>query len=153
VDFLFGATFLMLLRQKGLNGSEVGLVLALGTFAAALLMLPSGASGDRFGHRRMVILGLSLWGGGQIIYGLTAHIVVMAVSTCMWAVGMAMYGGSSISLMTNVLHRKGAGQEVPNAIRGEQIIRWTASAVGAVSSILLLHVIPVSVLFEFRGLG
>ncbi|MER6096569.1 MFS transporter [Streptomyces sp. NPDC001728] len=138
VEFLFGATFMAVLTQRGFSGQDIGYLLALSNIAITVLELPSGAWGDRYGQRRMLVLGLTLWGAALVVYGLAPGIPLTALSLCLWGAGMAVYSGAPTSLVVNRLHASGHAESVPAAVRGAQVARWTASASGAIATVLLL---------------
>ncbi len=54
-------------RGLGLAAAHVGLVLSVGPLAAALTGVPAGRLADRFGARRMTIIGLIAMAAGSII--------------------------------------------------------------------------------------
>ncbi|WP_369962047.1 MFS transporter [Leifsonia sp. EB34] len=131
-DFVFGATFVTFMGQRGLEAAMIGGLLALPAVTALLLDTPSGAWGDRFGHKRLVSGGLLVWGVGLVVFSLAASPAVFAVAILLWTAGLALHSGASTALLVNTLNAHGAAEHGDTAIRGTETIRWTAAAAGAI---------------------
>lgn len=58
--------------------------------ALASLMLPSGTVGDRFGHRRVVLSGLAVFGLGSLACGVAANAGALTASRAVQGVGAAL---------------------------------------------------------------
>ena len=68
-DFVFGATFVVFMQSRGLSATMIGGLLSITAVSSVLIEAPSGAWGDRHGHRRLVAGGLGLWGLGLLLFG------------------------------------------------------------------------------------
>jgi len=151
VDFLFGATSVAVLLGRGFSGTQVGLVAAGGMLIAALVEVPSGAWGDKFGLRLVAAAGLATWGAGLVVFAIGSAFWIVLVSLCLWAGGAAMHSGAPMSLVVNVLHSTDRSEAVPAVIRRAQTTRWVASTVGAVAAIGLLKVLKPNVVIMLGG--
>ncbi|QNE34618.1 MFS transporter [Leifsonia shinshuensis] len=131
-DFIFGATFVTLMGQRGLGAALVGGLLSLTAVTALLIETPSGAWGDRFGHKRLVSCGLALWGAGLLVFSVASNPAVFAAAILLWSGGLALYSGASTALLVNTLNSEGLSHHGEHAIRGSETIRWASAALGAV---------------------
>jgi MFS transporter, DHA2 family, methylenomycin A resistance protein len=76
----------------GLGTGIGGLQWVVDGYALALasLMLTSGAAGDRYGHRRVVLTGLAVFGAGSLACGLTPDVTVLIAARVVQGVGAAL---------------------------------------------------------------
>ncbi|MEN0102744.1 MAG: MFS transporter [Curtobacterium sp.] len=130
-DFVFGATFVVFMQSRGLSATAIGTLLSLTAITSVLLEAPSGAWGDRHGHKRLVGAGLALWGAGLVVFSLAPGAAWFGVAIGMWASGLALYSGAAMSLLINTLNAAGREDHGDGAIRGTETIRWGAAAAGA----------------------
>ncbi|MEY9854231.1 MFS family permease [Leifsonia sp. EB41] len=131
-DFIFGATFVTLMGQRGLGAAMIGGLLSLTAVTALLVETPSGAWGDRFGHKRLVSGGLIIWGAGLLVFSVASNPVVFAAAIVLWSAGLALYSGASTALLVNTLNSVGLSHHGERAIRGSETIRWASAACGAI---------------------
>lgn len=132
-DFVFGSVFIGLLLDRGIGPSEIGLLLLLSGAFNTLLEAPSGALGDRFGQRKMLILGLVLWGISLLLFGLLSQPLAMVVIFSLWGTGLACYAGAPYALIVNTLKSRGEEEHVGRVVRATQVTRWLFSALGALT--------------------
>jgi hypothetical protein len=130
-DFVFGAVFVFHMRDRGLPAATIGALLAAAGLASTLVEAPSGAWGDRFGQRRLIVWGLVLWGTGLVVFAFSTTQAAFATGLLLWTLGIALHSGAGVSLLVNTLNRGGEGERADGAIRGSQVVRWVASAGGA----------------------
>ncbi|WP_447912777.1 MFS transporter [Microbacterium phyllosphaerae] len=131
-DFIFGATFVSFMQAQGLSASVVGALLSITAITSIFFEAPSGAWGDRFGHKRLVVLGLVLWGTGLIVFACSNSAWIFAFAITLWGAGLASYSGAATSLLINTLNSDGLGHQGSSAVRGAEVVRWSAAAAGAV---------------------
>lgn len=60
-------------RQLGASLSEVGLVVALGSYVTALLLVPFGALADRIGRRTLLVAGFTVFALAPLLYPLATN--------------------------------------------------------------------------------
>ncbi|WP_236570382.1 MFS transporter [Streptomyces mexicanus] len=77
---------------SGLGTDVGGLQWVVDGYALALasLMLTSGTTGDRYGHRRVVLAGLAVFGVGSLACGLAPDVPVLVAARVVQGVGAAL---------------------------------------------------------------
>ncbi len=77
---------------SGLHTDIGGLQWVVDGYALALaaLMLTSGTAGDRYGHRRVVLAGLAVFGAGSLGCGLAPDVAVLVAARVVQGVGAAL---------------------------------------------------------------
>ncbi|WP_256122714.1 MFS transporter [Streptomyces sp. LUP47B] len=77
---------------SGLGTDVGGLQWVVDGYALALasLMLTSGAAGDRYGHKRVVLTGLGVFGAGSLACGLAQSVGVLVAARVVQGVGAAL---------------------------------------------------------------
>ena len=95
---------------------------------SALLLL-GGAAGDRFGRRRMLVFGISVFAAGSIICALAPAFGVLVGGRLLQGVGAAMLAPNSLALL---------GQSFSGAAEGRAVGIWAAAGAiaGAVGPVL-----------------
>jgi EmrB/QacA subfamily drug resistance transporter len=68
----------------------------------ACLLLLSGSLGDRFGRRRMFIIGLTVFGIGSLLCSLAPTLPLLVVARILQAVGGSMLNPNSLSIVSSV---------------------------------------------------
>jgi predicted MFS family arabinose efflux permease len=131
-DFVFGATFVAFMQSHGLSGAVIGALLSITGITSVFLEAPSGAWGDRHGHKRLVVVGLALWGIGFVTFAFADATPVFALGILFWAAGLAIYSGAAVSLLINTLKSVGHEHQGETAVRGAETARWVAATIGAV---------------------
>jgi EmrB/QacA subfamily drug resistance transporter len=84
---------------------------------SALLLL-GGAAGDRFGRRRVLVLGISIFAMGSIICALAPEFRVLVVGRLLQGVGAAMLSPNSLALI---------GQSFSGEAKGRAVGIWAAA--------------------------
>lgn len=118
----------------GLNVAQPDLALAFGasqstvlwiintyTLTLAALLLPLGAAGDRIGRKRMLVIGLAVFGVANVMAGLAPSAGVMLAARLLSGVGGAMIMPVTLAVITSTF---------PDKERGRAIGVWTAVAGG-----------------------
>lgn len=75
----FGALLGVTLKQRGLDGTEVGLVLGVVVAGTITTTLAVARWSDRFGRRRSYVVLYLLLAAAGAIYALSANVVVLVV--------------------------------------------------------------------------
>jgi EmrB/QacA subfamily drug resistance transporter len=123
-------------RTLGLDAAGVGIVLSVGPLVAALTGVPAGRIADRFGARRMTVVGLIGVAAGCVILaatparlGIPGYIVPLVVMTAGYALFQT---ANNTAVMTNIPQdRRGVISGLLNLSRNLGLITG-ASAMGAV---------------------
>ncbi|MFL1434482.1 MFS transporter [Nocardiopsis protaetiae] len=128
-DFAFGAVFITVLLGRGLEPAVLGTMVAVSTLFGLAAEAPSGALGDRYGHRRLLSVGLVVWGAGFALFGWADALAVTMVGATLWAVGYHLYSGALTALVVN---RVGVHDRTARVAR---VTRWgqVASRLGGVA--------------------
>ena len=95
---------------------------------SALLLL-GGAAGDRFGRRRVLVLGISIFAVGSTVCALAPEFRVLVAGRLLQGVGAAMLAPSSLALL---------GQSFSGPAKGRAVGIWAAAGAiaGAVGPVL-----------------
>ena len=95
---------------------------------SALLLL-GGAAGDRFGRRRVLILGISIFAVGSIVCALAPELGVLVAGRLLQGVGAALLAPNSLALL---------GQSFSGPAKGRAVGIWAAAGAiaGAVGPVL-----------------
>lgn len=131
------ASFLLLLGDTSLNVvlPQVGDDLNLGlrglewlvntyTLALAVVLLPAGKAADRFGARRVFLVGIAIFVSASTLAGLAPDAVTLLAARLVQGIGAALATPAALSLITVSFdgRRRGAALGV-----------WTAAATSAVA--------------------
>jgi MFS family permease len=96
--FMVLPVFMIEARQYegGADASQVGLAMGLYGLVQAVLQMPFGLAADRWGRKRVIVLGLVLFALGSVIAALATSVTGLA-----W--GRALQGGGAISAAVTAL--------------------------------------------------
>jgi EmrB/QacA subfamily drug resistance transporter len=95
------------------------------TIVFAAVLTPAGRLGDRYGHRRIFLLGLTVFLAGSLACGLSTTFAMLVASRVLQALGAGMLMPSSLALLL---------ASVPADRRTRAVGMW--SAVGAMAAAL-----------------
>jgi MFS family permease len=132
IDFIFGATFVYAMSRAGLNGGEIGTLLAVSQVVSIVVDAPSGAWGDRYGQRRVMVIGLTAWGSGLVLFGVGGGAIQFGVALTLWGLGAAAHAGAPLALFMSWLTDEQRTSAMTGTIRIAQVVRWGCAACGAV---------------------
>ncbi len=110
------------------NTSELQWISAAYTLALASLLLPAGVLGDRFGRKRLLVIGLLIFGAGSVIASQVSSASALILMRAIMGVGGAIILPLSLSILPAMF----TPAERPRAI-----------AVGAASALLGLPLGPL----------
>ncbi|MFD4552788.1 MFS transporter [Streptomyces sp. NPDC058469] len=87
---------------SGLHTDIGGLQWVVDGYALALaaLMLTSGTAGDRYGHRRVVLAGLAVFGAGSLACGLAPDVAVLVIARVVQGVGAALLLPGTLAIIS-----------------------------------------------------
>nr|WP_068893023.1 MFS transporter [Pedobacter panaciterrae] len=91
------------------------------TISLAALLLPLGAMGDRWGRKRMLLVGLGVFGVASVMSGLAMSSYMMLAARLMSGVGAAMIMPVTLAVITSTF---------PDEERSKAIGVWTGVAGG-----------------------
>ncbi|WP_250444418.1 MFS transporter [Actinotalea sp. C106] len=133
VDFVFGATYVVHMTTSGVSPAIIGTMLAVAGILSFVLEIPSGALADRYGNKRVLVVGLIGWGAAQAAFGLAHTAIGAGASLLLLNVGLALYSGAPISYTINALRRTGLADQAPAVARAGNTWRWVGAGVGGVA--------------------
>ena len=107
------------LAEAGLTEEQIGLLFTLTLVGDALISLWLTTSADRFGRKRVLILGALLMAGAGIAFILTRNVILLVVAAI---VGVISPSGNEIGPFLSV-EQAGLAQLLPNK-RRTQIFAW-----------------------------
>jgi DHA2 family multidrug resistance protein-like MFS transporter len=112
--------------QKDLNASQGGLVWAVDAYILvfAALLFSWGVLGDMYGRRRVLLIGLAVFGGASAICAFSLNIAMLIVFRAVMGVGGAAIMAVSLAIITVVF---------PRHERGRAIGLWAGAVGGAVA--------------------
>src|SRR3954471_2690241 len=90
-------------RDLGAGVAGVQWVLTGYLLTAAALLLPFGALADRFGRRRMLVIGLLVLLGGSVLCAVAPSVATLTVARVVQGVGAAMVVPNSLALLNGTL--------------------------------------------------
>ena len=130
-DFVFGAIYIGVMQERGISAGAIGILLFVHGLVSALAEVPSGALGDRVGHRLVTVIGLLLWGASLILFAVGAGEPALCVAMVLWGIGMALFSGAPAALVVNEMKDSAQGDLVDDVVGASQTARWAAAGVGA----------------------
>ncbi|MFC2058355.1 MFS transporter [Chloroflexota bacterium] len=89
-------------RDMGSSASELQWIVDAYILAFAALLLTMGAIGDRWGRRRLLLVGLFLFGAGSLAAALSVSTVMLIACRAFLGIGGAMIMPSTLSIIIDV---------------------------------------------------
>ncbi len=86
----------------GASASQLQWIVDSYTVVFAGLLLTAGSLGDRFGRYRMLVIGLSIFGGGSLLSALSDSPTTLIAARSLMGIGGAFIMPSTLSILTNV---------------------------------------------------
>ncbi|HEX3733431.1 MAG TPA: MFS transporter [Mycobacteriales bacterium] len=123
--------------QQDLGASQSQLEWAINAFTLVFagLMFTFGVLGDRLGRRRLLVIGLLLFGASSALSAWSSSPGMLIATRALMGVGAAMVQPQTLSLLTNVF----TGSERPKALGIWAGFAGLAVAIGPVTGGLLLE--------------
>ena len=116
-------------RELGASQSDVQWMVDIYAFFLATLLLPAGALGDRYGRRKMLLLGIFILGVANAATLLTSDVSLVVTSRAVSGVGASLIFPATLSTITTTL---------PEGKRVKGVAIWTASVFfGGLSGVLI----------------
>ncbi len=104
-------------RDLGASASQLQWIVDAYMLVFAGLLLSAGSLGDRFGRRRALFFGLTVFGAGSLASALSGSAGMLIASRAVMGIGGAFIMPSTLSILTNVF---------PAEERGRAIGIWAA---------------------------
>lgn len=140
-DFIFGAVYVTLMLDAGLDPERMGFGFFLMMAIATIVEIFSGDAGDRWGHRKLACYGLMLWGLALVIFVTVKTVpLLMLGSLTLWSIGQALYSGAPLSLVINALPPQAVTLR-DKAVRWHSVAGWIGRSCGAAAAFFGLKVV------------
>ncbi|GAA1147201.1 MFS transporter [Kribbella jejuensis] len=101
-------------------------VVAAYMIALAVLLLPSGALGDRIGHRRVLLTGLGVFGAASLACGTAPSIELLVAARAVQGIGAALLLPGTLAVITDLY--------VDSAARARAVGIWSGAGALALPS-------------------
>lgn len=150
-DFIFGAVFVTVLLERGAEPWLLGLMLGSVNLVALLVEAPSGALGDRYGHRRLLSAGLAVWGAGFVLMGYADGLAPTLASMYLWAVGFHLQSGTLVALVVNRIGARDRSARIARTVRSVQVAGNSGAVLGAASVMVAGTWLPAEALVLVSG--
>ena len=129
------------------SGVLVGLVVSAWFFSRLFIELPAGIIADRFGRRRLLILGLAMSFLGPIVCSQANHVYILIFGRGIWGMGSALYFMSNMALIMDILPAEARGKAL-GVLQGFQFV---GSFIGAPIGAILATYISFNHVFYFTA--
>lgn len=106
-------------RELDASQSELQWIVDAFAISLAALLLPMGALGDKFGRRRLMLIGFAVFIAGSLWASLADSVELLITARVVGGIGAAMIFPGTLSTLTTAM---------PASKRGTAIGMWTASA-------------------------
>jgi MFS family permease len=150
-DFIFGAVFVTVLLERGAQPWLLGLMLGSANLVALLVEAPSGALGDRYGHRRLLAAGLAVWGSGFALMGYADGLALTLAAMYLWAVGFHLQSGTLVALVVNRIGDRDRPARIARTVRSVQVAGNSGAVLGAASVMVAGTWLPADALLLASG--
>ncbi|WP_255404849.1 MFS transporter [Nocardiopsis sp. JB363] len=130
-DFVYGAVFVTIFLGRGAEPWMVGSIMAGANLVGLLMEAPSGALGDRYGHRRLLFVGLLSWGAGFLFVGAAPTLPLTLVGMCFGTVGFALHSGTMSAILINRVGSRDRTTRIARIVRVGALSGRIGSALGA----------------------
>ena len=97
-------------QDFGAAASELGWVLEIFLLASIVSLLPMGHLADRFGKRRVLLLGAALFTAASLAAAFAPNLAALLVLRCLQGLGAAMMFATNLSILTLVFPKEERGR-------------------------------------------
>ncbi|MFD6953573.1 MFS transporter [Nocardiopsis sp. TSRI0078] len=150
-DFLFGAVFVTVLLDRGAEPWMLGAMLGSASLVALLVEAPSGALGDRYGHRRLLAVGLAVWGAGFLLMGYADGLAPTLAGMYLWAIGFHLHSGTLVALVVNRIGSRDRSARIARTVRLGQVSGHSGAVLGAASVMVAGTWLPADTMMAAGG--
>lgn len=155
IEFVLSIVFADIKTTLDVSAFVIGLAVAASTITYAAVQLPSGALGDRFGERTVILASLGLTGLGSIILAASPSGLFIILGMALVGFVSGAYYSPATALLTNLFDETGRAIGVHRL--GAQLVGFTGPLVGIIGAVygwrvvlLLGAVVAFPVLVGFR---
>ena len=89
-------------RAIGASVSHLEWIVNAYTLGFAVLMIPAAALGERFGRRRVLLIGVSLFTAGSALAALSAGATMLILARTVQGIGSAMIAPLTLTILVSV---------------------------------------------------
>ncbi len=150
-DFLSGAVFVTVLLERGAEPWVLGLMLGSANLVGLVVEAPSGALGDRYGHRRLLVSGLFLWGTGFMLFGYADRLASTLAGMYLWAFGFHLHSGTLTALVVNRIGSRDRSTRIARTMWFGQVSGHSGAVLGAASVMVAGTWLPADALISAGG--
>lgn len=153
-DFIFGSVYVSLMRLAGLSPAVLGIGFFSMMAISTIIEVFSGDWGDRWGHRRISVFGLNIWGISLVIFSLSLSQIgplFLLFSLTLWSIGQALYSGAPISLVINSIPETSDSTR-EKAIQLHSIFGWIGRVAGAFVATVGVVTVEPRIIVSFSGI-
>ncbi len=97
-----------------------------------LVAIPAGAFADRYGRKRAVVLGVAIWLGGIVGFGLSGSFATFALSNAVWAFGAGFLWGAGSAYLYDTLVEVRAEGRYPAVTSRVALYSYLGTAIACV---------------------
>ncbi|MFC4548912.1 MULTISPECIES: MFS transporter [Halorussus] len=155
VEYALSLVFADVEATLGVSTFVVGLAVAASTVTYAAAQLPSGALGDRYGERTVVLAALGLTGVASLLLALSPSGLFVILGMALLGLVSGAYYSPATALLSDLFEETGRAIGVHRL--GAQFVGFTGPLVGVVAArygwravLALAGVVVVPVLLGFR---
>lgn len=140
----FYPLYAVLFADSGLDPADIAALLAFWTITGLILEVPSGALGDTFSRRRLLMIGTCLRAAGFAIWVLWPTFTGFAIGFLLWSMESALNSGTAQALLYDELAALDAAARYP---------RWSARTHTASIAAQLIATLTAAPLYAVGGYG
>ena len=94
VDYIYGAVYVILMNERGLNAFEISTVFAVSTMLLFLFDFPTGAISDKYGRKKVAGIGIIVWGLSFFFFLRAYSLLDFLVAQAVLQAGIALVSGN-----------------------------------------------------------
>ena len=97
-----------------------------------LVAVPAGALADRYGRKRALVLGISIWITGIVLFGFADNFAAFAIANAVWAFGAGFLWGAGSAYLYDTLVEVRAEARYPNVSSKSAMYAFLGTALASV---------------------
>jgi len=101
---IVGVVLPSIARDLGASFANIEWVVTTYVLCFAALLLPAGAVADRFGRRRVYLIGIALFAGASLLCGIAGSAVLLCAARALQGVGAAFLLASALAIIGHAFH-------------------------------------------------